>query len=72
MDCAKVFVDDMIKLYESVSHYFAINKPLKMSKQEEIDFKNATNCHICGRSFTRQIIKAKDHTHTTGNSKIVN
>ena len=68
LDCAKVFVEEMVQLYDqSLSHYFNMNVPLTMTKQDQVDFQNTTSCHICGREFTDLIVKAKDHSHINGN-----
>ena len=66
LDCVEVFVNDMIELYDSVSHYFYMNKPIKMTMQNELDFKEAVNCYICGKKFTEDTKKARDHNHVTG------
>ena len=56
----------MIELYDSVSHYFYMNEPIIMTMQNELDFEEATNCYICGKTFTEDVKKAKDHNHVTG------
>ena len=42
------------------------NKPLEMTKENEIDFKKATKCHICDQQYTDKDIRVRDHCHITG------
>ena len=46
-------------------------KPLKLTLEEEKDFKSAKVCHICEQEFgvyekTGEIFKVRDHCHFTG------
>ena len=43
------------------------NKPLKMTKDDELDFKNATKCHICKKTYTKKDVRVRDHCHIIGN-----
>ena len=42
------------------------NKPLKMTKENEDEFKKATTCHICDKKYTEKDIRVRDHCHITG------
>ena len=42
------------------------NKPLEMTKENEIDFQKATKCHICDQQYTDKDIQVRDHCHITG------
>ena len=42
------------------------NKPLKMTKENEIDFQKATKCYICDTKYTDKDIHVRDHCHITG------
>ena len=42
------------------------NKPLKMTKENEIDFQKATKCHICDQQYSDKDIRVRDHCHITG------
>ena len=42
------------------------NKPLKMTKEDEEEFKKATTCHICNEKYTEKDIRVRDHCHITG------
>ena len=42
------------------------NKPLKMTMENEIDFKKAIKCHICDQQYTDKDIRVRDHCLITG------
>ena len=42
------------------------NKPLKMTKDDENEFKKAKECHICDKKYTKKDIWVRDHCHITG------
>ena len=56
----------MLELYERVSHYFSINEPINISKEEQNEFEKAINCHICGKIFADGVKRARDHNHVNG------
>ena len=41
-------------------------KPLKISDKDELDFKQAKECHICNRVYTNKDIRVRDHCPITG------
>ena len=43
-----------------------INKPLKMTKDDIVNFEKATECHICNKQYTSEDIRVRDHCHITG------
>ena len=42
------------------------NKPLKMTKEDEEEFKKAKECYICDKKYTEKDIRVRDHCHITG------
>ena len=42
------------------------NKPLRMTEEDEDEFKKATTCHICDKKYTEKDIRVRDHCHITG------
>ena len=42
------------------------NKPLKMSNDDEQEFKKSTRCHICDKKYTEEDVRVRDHCHITG------
>ena len=43
-----------------------LNKELVMTKEDNGDFENSTNCWICDNDYTDGDIKVRDHCHITG------
>ena len=42
------------------------DKPLRMTNEDENEFKKATTCHICDKKYTEKDIRVRDHCHITG------
>ena len=42
------------------------NKPLKMTKDDEKEFKKAKECHICDKKYSEKYIRVRDRCHITG------
>ena len=42
------------------------NKPLRMTEENEQEFKKATTCHICDKKYTEKDIQVRVHCHITG------
>ena len=42
------------------------NKPLKMTNEDELCFKQTNKCHICDKKYTDKDIRVRDHCHITG------
>ena len=42
------------------------NKPLRMTEENEQEFKKAKECHICDKKYTEKDIRVRDHCHITG------
>ena len=43
-----------------------LNKPLRMTKDDEEKFQKAEECHICDKKYTDKDIRVRDHCHITG------
>ena len=56
---------EKVKYCKKVMKTF-FNKPLKMTKDDEENFKNATTCHICDVEYVDEDIRVRDHCHITG------
>ena len=67
-DCIEKFMKCM---FEEVKNCQSIirdnfNKPLKMTKEDEKAFKEATHCHICEKKYKVDDVTVRDHCHVTG------
>jgi len=45
---------------------YKFNKPIKMTPADEENFKQATECHISGKTYTNKDKRVRDHCHVTG------
>ena len=67
-DCIKQFFDSIYdevdKCKNIIREHF--NKPLFMTHKDDMDFKNATRCHICNRRYHEDDEPVRDHCHVTG------
>ena len=62
----------MEKMLEKVEYCKGIvkkrfNKPLKMTENDELRFKQMDECHICGNGYTDKDVCVRDHCHIMGN-----
>ena len=42
------------------------DKPLKMTADAELHFKQTNKCHICNNKYTDKHVRVRDHCHITG------
>ena len=42
------------------------NEPLKMTDEDEVNFKKADRGHICNKKFSKSDFRFRDHCHITG------
>ena len=38
-----------------------------LTKDDELNLKNADKCHICDKKYFEKDIRVRDHCHVTGN-----
>jgi len=62
------FLEDMLEEVKYCKKVMKkeFNKPLKMMKKDEEEFKKANECYICNKKYTNEDIKVRDHCHITG------
>ena len=61
----------MEKMLEEVEYCKGIvkkrfNKPLKMTENDKLRFKQMDECHTCGNRYTDKDVRVRDHCHITG------
>ena len=67
-NAANHFVDHLLEQEEKWLKSLISQKiPLKMSDKEEKLFNAASNCYLCQKIFSYNVIKCRDHCHFTGN-----
>ena len=71
-DISEKFIKHLKMITHSIYRKYYLNpKPLKLTPEEEKDFKSAKVCHICEQEFgdyekTGEIFKVRDHCDFTG------
>jgi hypothetical protein len=69
-EAAKQFIDSIVETADELVRFVKeTNVPMSLTVQEELEFHNATQCHICKGAFTSNDVGAKrhrDHDHFTG------
>ena len=62
------FMEDMLEevIYCKKVMKKELNKPLRMTKDDEKKFQKAEECHICDKKYTDKDIQVRDHCHITG------
>ena len=61
----------MEKMLEEVEYCKGIvkkrfSKPLKMTENDDLRFKQMDECHICGNRYTDKDVRVRGHCHITG------
>ncbi|XP_044019500.1 uncharacterized protein LOC122859882 [Aphidius gifuensis] len=65
-NCIEWFIKELEELSHNVDNILENIKPMNLTFDEELQFFNATKCHICKKLFTAENIKARDHCHLSG------
>lgn len=64
-NCISIFLNTLIEIEKQLAPTFQINSPLAMSRQDQINYDNASICHICEKPLS-QNDKVRDHNHFNG------
>ena len=67
-DCIQKFMKCMFEEVKNCQEIIRenFNKPLKMTNEDEEEFKEATHCHICDKKYKEDDVPVRDHCHVTG------
>ena len=67
-DSIKKFMQQILKEVKSCGKIIKkkFHKPLKMSDEDEQEFRAAEEYHICGQKYGDKDIRGRDHCHITG------
>ena len=63
-DIPKMYIQELIKIRDELAAIPACD--IFMTKNDEINFKQATSCYMCKEAFTEEDWKVRDHNHHTG------
>ena len=53
-DCVEKFLEKLKEIEQAIREDLENKEPMKMEKEDYINFKNAEECHICGEGLTRR------------------
>ena len=65
-DAAAVFVSTLLDIEPQLAEQLAVLEPMKLTRAEEAQFREAYQCHICEKGFTELDERVRDHCHLTG------
>ncbi|XP_069102163.1 uncharacterized protein [Argopecten irradians] len=65
-DVTKTFLEYLLQEAEGIKEILSCVEPMIMRKEDEHTFKTSSRCHICGKRFTKECKKVRDHCHITG------
>lgn len=63
LNAATHFMEQIMQEEIYIKEKLSNPEPLIMNNETEFQFQNAMNCHICGKVFTANDIKVRDHVH---------
>ena len=67
VNAANHLIDHLLEQEELwISNLFSQFKELSLKPSEEKQFNSATNCYLCQKVFTDNIVKCRDHCHFSG------
>ena len=67
-NAAENFLRNLLKENEKIQKIIKtqFHERMKITQEQEREFKRSTKCYICEKKFTKKSIKVRDHCHITG------
>lgn len=65
-ECIDWFIKELKKIGDDVSSILNNIIPIKISEEQEEEFRVADKCHICKQEYDFDDIRVRDHSHLTG------
>ena len=65
-NCMDRFVEKLYEVREQIMDKMHEEKPMIITPEQEIEFRNATRCSICNKNFEEGDKRVRDHCHFTG------
>lgn len=66
MSCVDWFMSELYRIATDVENIIDNKMPMNLSNEEELSFRTADRCHICGKKYTENDAGVRDHCHLTG------
>ena len=60
------FIHTIFSYKEYVEQLYSNPKEMILTKEDEINFRNASKCYLCGNEFNHKNYKVRDHNHING------
>ena len=60
------FIDQLLSMEDDLLKLLKTNIKMHMTAEDQINFRQATHCHICNNCFTETNQPVRDHDHLTG------
>ena len=64
-DVPQLFIESLEKDIKEIYNKFKEPKKIVMTREDKINYKKATHCHICEKELDEDV-KVRDHCHLTG------
>ena len=65
-DCMDKFVEQLSKIREEIFERMKENKPMDITDEQELEFRQSTRCSVCNKNFSPDDEKVRDHCHFSG------
>ncbi|XP_072743627.1 uncharacterized protein [Anoplolepis gracilipes] len=66
-NCVAWFADELKNLAQRVKNILTTKVPIvNLTRKEEEEFRNATQCHICEKPFVKDDFRVRNYCHLTG------
>ena len=63
---AERFINEIVKESDEIREIMSKIIPMKLTEEEEKQFKSSTKCYLCDIDYNNDDIKVRDHDHLTG------
>ena len=60
------FYRKLKSLEKDIFNRLEMNEPMRLSLEDEENFKKSKTCYVCYSPFKRKSDKCRDHNHTSG------
>lgn len=60
-------VEHLLQIEEMwLKDLLSVTEEMNMNRKEHESFDSSSNCYLCGQNFSNDVIKCRDHCHSTG------
>ena len=66
-DCVEKFLEKLKEIEQAIREDLKNKEPMKMEREDYINFKNAEKCYICGEGFNKNGCEGRGGGLESGN-----